>query len=135
MTMPRWEDDPDFSIDHHLKVTTLPEPGDHALLQQRCSEERSHPLDPDRPLWLATLYQGYRGDGAALHVRIHHSLGDGLALMQLLLMLVDELDGIGEPAHRSAAPAGADPAAGPPDRGPCPHLARHPGDSATCCAR
>ena len=129
MTMPHWEDDPDFSLDHHLQVTTLPEPGDHALLQQHCSEERSHPLDPERPLWLATLYQGYRGDGAALHVRIHHSLGDGLALMQLLLMLVDELDGTTSPlsdplplhavtrqmaqrvVHRAT------------------HLARHPSDS------
>jgi diacylglycerol O-acyltransferase / wax synthase len=129
MAMPRWEDDPDFSIGHHLQVITLPEPGDHALLEQRCSEERSHPLDPDRPLWLATLYQGYRGDGAALHVRIHHSLGDGLALMQLLLMLVDELDGTQSPltdplplnqvtrrmAQRVVRRAG--------------HLARHPGDS------
>ena len=129
MKMPRWEDDPDFSIDHHLEVATLPEPGDHALLQQRCSEERSRPLDPERPLWLATLHQGYRGDGAALHVRIHHSLGDGLALMQLLLMLVDELDGTASPltdplplpeltrqmARRTVSRAA--------------HLARHPGDS------
>jgi diacylglycerol O-acyltransferase / wax synthase len=129
MTMPRWEDDPDFSIDHHLEVTTLPEPGDHAVLQQRCSEERSRPLDPERPLWLATLHQGYRGDGAALHVRIHHSLGDGLALMQLLLMLVDELDGTASPltdplplhqvtrqmTRRALSRA--------------THLARHPGDS------
>ena len=130
MTMPRWEDDPDFSMDHHLEVATLPEPGDHALLQQRCSEERSRPLDPDRPLWLATLHQGYRGDGAALHVRIHHSLGDGLALMQLLLMLVDELDGTASPLSdplplhtltRQLARRTVDRAT---------HLARHPGASA-----
>lgn len=32
-----------------------------------------------------------RGDGCAMHVRIHHSIGDGLALMALLLGLADEL--------------------------------------------
>jgi diacylglycerol O-acyltransferase / wax synthase len=92
LAMPRWVDDPDFSVDHHLHVVDLPPPGDHALLEDRCSEERSAGLDPGRPLWAATLYRRYRGEGSALHVRIHHSLGDGLALMQLLLSLVDELD-------------------------------------------
>lgn len=91
-TMPRLEEDPDFDLDRHLREETLPAPGDHATLQQRCSEERSVPLPTDRPLWAATVHQGYRGGGSALHVRIHHSLGDGLALMQLLVTLADEFD-------------------------------------------
>ena len=90
--MPRWEDDPGFDLDAHLRVVELPPPGDHAELQSRCADERSQPLDPDRPLWGATVYQGYRGSGSAMHVRIHHALGDGLALTRLLLSLVDELD-------------------------------------------
>lgn len=90
--MPRWEDDEDFSVDHHLRVVDLDPPGGHGQLQERCSQERNQPLDPDRPLWAVTVYQGYRGTGSALHIRIHHALGDGLALMQLLLSLVDELD-------------------------------------------
>ncbi len=90
--MPRWVDDEDFDLADHLHIVDLPPPGDHELLQQLCSEERSTPLDPTKPLWSVTLYRGYRGDGSALHVRIHHSFGDGLALMQLLLSLVDEFD-------------------------------------------
>jgi diacylglycerol O-acyltransferase / wax synthase len=89
--MPRWEHDPDFAIERHLSVVELPPPGDHADLQARCTAERNTPLDPERPLWSVTVYQGYRG-GSALHVRIHHALGDGLALVRLLLSLVDELD-------------------------------------------
>ena len=90
--MPRWIDDDDFAIGDHLEIVDLPPPGDHELLQDLCSEERSTPLDTDKPLWSVTLYRGYRGEGSALHVRIHHSYGDGLALMQLLLSLVDEFD-------------------------------------------
>jgi diacylglycerol O-acyltransferase / wax synthase len=90
--MPRREDDPAFDLDEHIHEATLPAPGDHATLERICSAERSTPLDPSRPLWAATLHQGYRGTGCALHVRIHHSFGDGLALMQLLLSLVDEFD-------------------------------------------
>jgi diacylglycerol O-acyltransferase / wax synthase len=90
--MPRREEDPEFDVRHHVTEARLPAPGDHATLERVCSEERSTPLDPERPLWSATLHQGYRGSGCAVHVRIHHSFGDGLALMQLLMTLVDEFD-------------------------------------------
>jgi diacylglycerol O-acyltransferase / wax synthase len=88
--LPRWETVDDFALDDHLATTRLPAPGDQAALEQACSAERSTPLDRERPLWAVTIYEGYRGRGAAIHVRIHHSLGDGLVLMQLLLTLVDE---------------------------------------------
>jgi diacylglycerol O-acyltransferase len=88
--LPRWADVEDLDLDEHLRFVALPAPGDHATLEQVCSDERSTPLDRDRPLWSVTVYEGYRGAGAALHARLHHSIGDGLALMQLLLTLADE---------------------------------------------
>jgi diacylglycerol O-acyltransferase / wax synthase len=90
--LPRWEDVEDFDLDDHLQVWALPEPGDHATLELACSEERSTPLDRDRPLWSMSVYEGYRGSQCAIHSRIHHSIGDGLALMQLLLTLADEFE-------------------------------------------
>jgi diacylglycerol O-acyltransferase / wax synthase len=90
--MPRREPDPDLDLRRHIREEHLTAPGSHAELERRCSDERSTPLDPDRPPWAATVYQGYRGTGSAMHVRLHHSLGDGLALMQLLLTLADEFD-------------------------------------------
>lgn len=90
--LPRWVDDRDFDLDAHLRVEVLRPPGAHAELERRCSAERSEPLDPERPPWAATVYEGYRGAGSAIHVRIHHSVGDGLALMQLLITLADEFD-------------------------------------------
>ncbi|MFP4235339.1 MAG: wax ester/triacylglycerol synthase domain-containing protein [Nitriliruptoraceae bacterium] len=90
--MPRWEDDPTFDLANHVTERTLPPPGDQAVLQDRCSQERTTPLDRSRPLWHISVLQGYRGEGSAVHVRIHHSIGDGLAMMQLLLTIVDEYD-------------------------------------------
>lgn len=90
--MPRREPDPHLDLHVHIREEHLPAPGDHGELERRCSVERSTPLDPERPPWAATVFQGYRGTGSALHVRLHHSLGDGLALMQLLLTLADEFD-------------------------------------------
>ncbi len=90
--MPLWVDDPDFDLDVHISEHRLPAPGDQATLQEWCSEERTIPLDRTRPLWHVSVLQGYRGDGGAIHVRIHHSIGDGLAMMALLLTVVDEFD-------------------------------------------
>jgi diacylglycerol O-acyltransferase / wax synthase len=90
--MPKWVDDRDFDLTHHISEDRLPAPGDQATLQEWCSDERTTPLDRSRPLWHASVLQGYRGDGSAVHVRIHHSIGDGLAMMQLLLTLVDEYE-------------------------------------------
>jgi diacylglycerol O-acyltransferase / wax synthase len=90
--LPRWEDVEDFELDDHLRAVRLPAPGDHAALEEACGAERSTPLDRDRPLWSITLYRGYRGRQSAIHTRIHHSIGDGLALMQLLLTLADEFE-------------------------------------------
>ncbi len=90
--LPKWEDDPHFDLDDHVTVVEMAPPGDHATLEDLCSVERSTPLDRSRPMWHVTVYQGYRGTGSAVHTRIHHSIGDGLALMQLLLTLVDEYE-------------------------------------------
>jgi diacylglycerol O-acyltransferase / wax synthase len=90
--MPRWVLDRSFDLDHHVSEDVLPPPGDQATLQEWCSDERTTPLDRRRPLWHVSVLQGYRGDGCAVHVRIHHSIGDGLAMMQLLLTLMDEYE-------------------------------------------
>ena len=90
--MPRWVDDPRFDPAEHLTEHVLPAPGDQAALQAWCSRERTTPLDRTRPLWHLSILQGYRGGGSAVHVRIHHSIGDGLALLQLLLSVTDEFE-------------------------------------------
>jgi diacylglycerol O-acyltransferase len=104
---PRWEEDPDFDLDRHVVGVRLPEPADDAALAAVIGELMSSPLPPDRPLWEFRLLQPYRGGGALLG-RIHHAIGDGVALMLVLLSLTD-LQPSGPPTVEAQADAPAEP--------------------------
>jgi hypothetical protein len=43
---PRWEDDPDFSLEHHMHHLALPTPGDAAALQKLVGDLMTQPLPP-----------------------------------------------------------------------------------------
>ena len=85
---PYWEDDPDFDLNYHVQSATLPSPGDQAALQDTASLLASTQLDPSKPLWRLHLIERY-GKGCALICRLHHCIGDGLALVHVLLSLTD----------------------------------------------
>jgi WS/DGAT/MGAT family acyltransferase len=85
---PRWEIDPQFNIANHVHRIALPAPGDAASLQALVSDLMSTPLDFSKPLWQYHLVEGY-GDGSALIARLHHCIGDGIALMRVLLSMTD----------------------------------------------
>ena len=89
-----WEDDPHFDVRSHLHHIALPEPGDKASLQELMAELIVLPLERSRPLWDFYLIDNYRG-GNVLFGRIHHCVGDGAALVQVMLSLTDSApDGI-----------------------------------------
>ena len=88
LSTPSWEDDPYFHIDNHVHRLVLPPPADQAALQDLVSELASMPLDRSRPLWAFYLVEGY-GPGCALICRIHHSIGDGISLVEVLLSITD----------------------------------------------
>jgi WS/DGAT/MGAT family acyltransferase len=83
-----WEPDPQFSIDNHLSEVELPAPAGGEALQALASRLMSQPLDAARPLWRVSLVPRYEG-GSALVVRIHHCIGDGLALVYVMLAMAD----------------------------------------------
>ncbi len=85
---PRWEEDPDFALDHHVHHLALPAPGDQAALQELVGDLMTMPLDHNRPLWHMYLVDGY-GDGAALICRMHHCIADGITLARVMLSLTD----------------------------------------------
>ena len=87
-----WVDDDDFDLDRHLVVGTVPAPGDQAALQAFVGTQRGTPLDLAHPLWQVHLLQGYRG-GSALVQRYHHAMADGVRLTQVMLGLLDPVDG------------------------------------------
>lgn len=83
-----WEDDRDFDIDAHVRLTALPGRGGKRELERLASQLASTPLDKSKPLWQFHLVERYDG-GSAVIPRIHHCYADGIALVQVLLSLTD----------------------------------------------
>ena len=48
---PRWVDDDNLDISHHVRRAALPRPGDDAALFRWVAEVMERRLDRDRPLW------------------------------------------------------------------------------------
>jgi hypothetical protein len=87
--LPRWELDQEFDLRRHVQATTLPAPGDQRAMEELVSRLMSTALDRDRPLWQVHLIERF-GSGSALVARLHHCIGDGVALVGLMLSLTDE---------------------------------------------
>ena len=85
---PRWEEDPNFDLDHHVRTAQLPAPGGKAQLQELASALMSRPLDFSRPLWEFHVVEGYE-EGGAVIARLHHCIADGVTLVRVLLSLTD----------------------------------------------
>ncbi len=83
-----WEDDADFDLDRHLHRSLLPPGEAKPALQKMAAELAAQPFDPNHPLWSFHLVDNYQG-GAALVVRIHHCIADGIALIGVMLSLTD----------------------------------------------
>jgi diacylglycerol O-acyltransferase / wax synthase len=83
-----WVDDAHFSINAHIRRTRLPAPGGSAELARFVSELATQPLSRARALWQLHIVEYYDG-GAALVVRIHHAIADGIALVGIMLSLTD----------------------------------------------
>jgi WS/DGAT/MGAT family acyltransferase len=85
---PRWVSHEPFRLEEHLHRARLPDPGDERALQRFVSEVMSAPLDRSRPLWEFHYVENF-GSGAAIVARLHHCIGDGVALVRLLLSLAE----------------------------------------------
>jgi WS/DGAT/MGAT family acyltransferase len=97
----QWVEDDTFDIHHHVvreKLVRRKGQSDRHALQALCGKLATKPLDPARPLWQFHLIDGYEG-GAALIVRIHHCIGDGIALISVALSITD---GGNEPPSRES---------------------------------
>ena len=91
---PYWEDDPDFTLDRH--VFLAPPCGADPLalstrdrLQDYVGSIASQPLPDDRPPWQMQVVPEYRDGMSAVITRIHHTMGDGVALLPVLFSLMD----------------------------------------------
>ncbi len=84
-----WVDDADFDLARHVTEETLDGPGSDADLADKIAEHLGRPFDRAHPLWEFRLLRGYRGSDTAIFGRLHHTIGDGVALMMVLLAMTD----------------------------------------------
>jgi diacylglycerol O-acyltransferase / wax synthase len=84
LVSPAWSPDPHFDLEYHLQRVRLPGDGSMAELHALAAQFAARPLDPERPPWEAMLVLGVTGGRAAYLFKPHHSLSDGIGLLQLL---------------------------------------------------
>jgi WS/DGAT/MGAT family acyltransferase len=95
---PYWADAPDFRIEDHVTVDEAPRAGLTSVLEM-AEDFFSEQLPRDRPLWSLLVVPRLRGGRAAVLGKVHHAMVDGIAAVQLGILLFD-----GAPEAEAALP-------------------------------
>ncbi len=111
---PQFVPDRNFDLDLHLRRMRLPDHGGLREVLDLAQTMATSGFDPALPLWEAVLVEGVDVDAAALVMKVHHALIDGVGGLAVL-------------AHLFDAPGAAQPSPGP-NEGP-----RGNGADARCC--
>jgi diacylglycerol O-acyltransferase / wax synthase len=90
---PRWVDDTNLDISHHVRRAALPRPGDDAALFRWVAEVMERRLDRDRPLWECWIVDGLAHNRWAILMKVHHCIADGIAATHMLARLCDNAVG------------------------------------------
>lgn len=101
----QWVEDEDFDVRRHVVRETLRRRRGQTpkqALQARVAELASVPLDRAHPLWQFHLVEEVDGH-SALICRVHHCIGDGIALISVMLSIADGGHPPDKPARRVAA--------------------------------
>jgi len=102
LTEPRWIDDAGFDLAAHLvQLTASDDPVSLASFEALRSSVLSTPLDRSRPLWQICLLPRLEDGRVGMIGKIHHSLVDGIAALQIVRLIVDP-----EPDMQSEPPVG-----------------------------
>lgn len=111
---PRWVVAADFDVDYHLRRVRLPAPTSLQDVFDYAARETMSGFDHTRPLWEVTVVDEVDG-GAAVVLRFHHAVTDGIGGLRLALTILD--------GDRGASPHGG---GGRPDLPERPRSGRHP---------
>jgi diacylglycerol O-acyltransferase / wax synthase len=82
---PAWEEEQEIDLEHHVRLSALPQPGGERELGQLIARLHSQPLDLTRPPWECEFIEGLEGNRFALYIKMHHALIDGISGMKLLV--------------------------------------------------
>ncbi|HEX5614020.1 MAG TPA: wax ester/triacylglycerol synthase family O-acyltransferase [Acidimicrobiia bacterium] len=105
---PSWSVERDFDLAFHMRRFRVPPPGDRRTVLDMLQPMAAASFDRARPLWECTLLEGLADDGAAIVLKVHHSVTDGVGGMELLLHLIDLERDATDPDDRPAVPAADD---------------------------
>lgn len=84
---PRWEVDPYFDLDFHLRFVQADD-GLRSVLDV-AQPIAMQSFDPARPQWEITVVEGLEDGRAALIVKIHHAITDGVGAVQMGLVMFE----------------------------------------------
>lgn len=98
---PRWEFDPNFDLDFHVRHVTLPGEGRLRDLLDLAEPIGMQAFDRDRPLWEFYRVDGLSGGRAGLILKLHHAVSDGVGLVRMTSGMMER--------SREATPRESDP--------------------------
>jgi len=87
---PLWIDDPQFSVDYHVRHTGLPVGGDLGDLRNLVGRLLSQRLDRGKPLWEVWMVSGLPDGQWAVLSKAHHSIVDGVSGSDPLSLIIDQ---------------------------------------------
>ena len=109
LSAPRWSYDPHFDLDWHIRRVAAPAPRTREAVLAFARQSAMDAFDRDRPLWELTLVEGIEDGHAALIVKFHHSLSDGVGGMRMLAIISDPQRDLPDLGPMPPAPSGETP--------------------------
>jgi diacylglycerol O-acyltransferase / wax synthase len=108
---PRWVDDHDFDPAFHVRHVGAPGDGSLRALLDLAGPIAMHAFDRDRPLWELHLVEGMAAGRFGVILKVHHSLADGLGLMEMTAAMVETRPDVERREHAPWQPEGPPPSA------------------------
>jgi WS/DGAT/MGAT family acyltransferase len=100
MTWPILVEDKNFDYTKHVLRVALPAPGTPDQFDALISQFLSQPLNRRRPLWQLLIIEGLADGRAALALKVHHALADGVSGAETFANLFDISPEVRPPAPK-----------------------------------
>ncbi|HUY23124.1 MAG TPA: wax ester/triacylglycerol synthase domain-containing protein [Acidimicrobiales bacterium] len=102
---PAFVDDPGFDVDLHLRRMVAPPPATLRTVLDLAQVMGTVSFDPALPLWEAVVVEGLDAGQAAMVIKLHHAVVDGVGGIGVAMRLLDRHRGA-RPSDRPETPAG-----------------------------